>query len=51
MMVPKDDKNDAAGGRITPDRFYSNNKEKTKLNRFLFDSRWRFSELFSRRSA
>ena len=36
-MVPKDNKDGAVSGRITPDRFYSNNKEKTKLNWFLFE--------------
>ena len=37
MMVPKDEKDGAARGRITPDRFFSKNKEKTKLNWFLFE--------------
>jgi hypothetical protein len=37
MMVPKDDKDSAARGHITPDRFFSNDKEKTKLNWFLFE--------------
>jgi hypothetical protein len=36
-MVVQDNKNGVAGGRITPDRFFSNDKEKTKLNWFLFE--------------
>jgi hypothetical protein len=36
-MVPKDDIEGTERGHITPDRFFSNDKEKTKLNWFLFE--------------
>ena len=36
-MVLGDDKGGTARGRISPDRFYSKEKEKTKLNWFLFE--------------
>ncbi len=36
-MAPGDDKGGTARGRISPDRFFSKEKEKTKLNWFLFE--------------
>ena len=36
-MDSGDDKGGVAKGRISPDRFFSGNAEKTKLNWFLFE--------------